>query len=275
MEKVFTENDFEILIATMNQTNLDFLAAMFPYNHFSEYSILIINQSLDTTLSSIYPSVRIINSTSVGLSKSRNLALKNANGKIVLIADDDVVFQKDFVSKIIAAYNKCENATAINFAAVIGNGSSLKKYPAYSKMKLNTFDIFNVSSIEMTINKERLDSVGVLFDENFGLGGKFEMGEEAIFLFDLKRKNQPIFFENEIIVQHKQSTTSTNKKEVEKYYIQGALLTRGLKKNYLFWLIVKLFFDLKQNKLGFNTLFQVLRSAKKGREMMIYLQNEK
>lgn len=275
MEKVFTENDFEILVSTMNRTNLDFLASMFPNNHFSEYSILIINQSNDTALSSIYPSVRIINSTSVGLSKSRNLALNNADGKIVLIADDDVVFQKDFVSKIITTYNKCENAAVINFAAVIGKESYLKKYPANSKKQLNTFDIFNVSSIEMTINKERLDSVGVLFDENFGLGGEFEMGEEAVFLFDLKNKKEQIFFENQIIVEHKQRTTSTKKSIAEKYYIQGALLTRVFQSKYMFWLFLKLFFDLKQNKLEFKTFFQALKSAKKGREMMIHIQNEK
>lgn len=275
MEKVFTKNDLEILVATMNRTNLDFLNTMFPYHHFSEYSILIVNQSNDTSLESIYPSVRIINSPCFGLSKSRNLAIKNANGKIVLITDDDVVFQKDFASKIIAGYNKCKNATVINFAAVIGNGSYLKKYPACSKKQLNTFDIFNVSSIEMTLNKDRLDSTGVLFDENFGLGSEFEMGEEAVFLFDLKNKKEQIFFENQVIVEHKQRTTSTKKNIAERYYIQGAMLTRVLQSNYMFWLIVKLFFDLKQSKLGFKTLFQALKSAKKGREMMIYIQNEK
>ena len=275
MEKVFTENDLEILVATMNRTNLDFLTTMFPNNHFSEYSILIINQSNDNSLASKYPSVRIINSDSVGLSKSRNLALKNANGKIVLITDDDVVFLKDFVSKIITGYNKCKNATVINFAAVIGNGNYLKKYPAYSKKQLNTFDIFNVSSIEMTINKERLDSTGVLFDENFGLRSKFEMGEEAVFLFDLENKKEQIFFENQIIVEHKKITTSSKKSIAEKYYNQGALLTRVFQSKYMFWLIVKVFFDLKQNKLGFKTLFQALKSAKRGRERMIYIQNEK
>lgn len=275
MEKVFTENDFEILIATMNRKNLDFLAAMFPFNHFSEYSILIINQSKDTTLSSIYPSVRIINSTSVGLSKSRNLALNNANGKILLIADDDVVFQKDFVSKVIAAYNKFHQATVINFCAIYQNGTYLKKYPKNSKKQLNTFDVFNVVSFEITINKNNLDIARTRFDENFGLGAIFEMGEEAVFLFDLKLENQQIAFENLIIVEHKGLTSSDKKGIKERYYIQGALLTRVFQSNYMFWLFVKLFFDLKQKKLGFKTFFQALKSAKKGREMMINIQNEK
>ena len=163
MDKVFTENDFQILIATMNRTNLDFLAEMFPFKHFHNYNILVVNQSKTVILSSEYSSVRIINSSSVGLSKSRNLALKNAYGKILLIADDDIVFQKDFVSKIITAYNKCKNAAVINFAAVIGNGGYLKKYPAYSKKQLNTFDIFNVSSISLEFKNSLNTSIISLY----------------------------------------------------------------------------------------------------------------
>lgn len=49
------------------------------------------------------------------------------------------------------------------------------------KIQLNNFEIFNVSSIEMTINRKKLDSVRIRFDENFGLGATFEMGEEACF----------------------------------------------------------------------------------------------
>jgi len=275
MGKVFTENDVEILIATMNQTSLDFLATMFPFKHFSNYNILIVNQSKGTVLSSAYPSVRVINSTDIGLSKSRNLALKNASGKILIIADDDVVYQSDFVAKIITVYNKYKNAAVINFSAVIEDGSYLKKYPTYSKKQLNSFDIFNVSSIEMTINKKMLDAVGVEFDENFGLGGKFEMGEEAIFLFDLKRKNEQLVFEPQVIVEHNSLTSSTKKNIIEKYYIQGAVLTRIFKRFFFIWLTIKLFFDLKQNNLKLTNIILVLKSAEKGRKKMESISYEK
>jgi glycosyltransferase involved in cell wall biosynthesis len=44
-------------------------------------------------LVSDFPSVRVVNSFEKGLSKSRNLGLLNAHGKIVLLADDDEVFK--------------------------------------------------------------------------------------------------------------------------------------------------------------------------------------
>jgi glycosyltransferase involved in cell wall biosynthesis len=266
MKNAFVENDIEILVATMNRTDLDFLSKMFPFKHFSNYNILIVNQSKTNVLSSDYPSIRVINTYDFGLSKSRNLALQNAVGKILIIADDDIIYQIDFAEKTIVAHNKLDQATVINFCAINKNGSYLKKYPSDSKKQLNTLDIFNTSSIEMTINKERLDLAEIRFDENFGLGGIFEMGEEAIFLFDLKHKNQQISFENLIFVEHKGLTSSDKKSIKERYYIYGAVLTRVLKNNYTYWLFLKLLFDLKQKKLKLRSFFKVIVSAKKGRE---------
>ena len=266
MKKSFVENDIEILVATMNRTSLDFLSKMFPFKHFSNYNILIVNQSKTNVLSSDYPSIRVINADDLGLSKSRNLALLNAVGKILIIADDDVVYQRDFSEKIIAAHNKLDRATIINFCVINKSGNYLKKYPSNSKKHLNTLDIFNTSSIEMTINKELLDLAEIRFDENFGLGGIFEMGEEAIFLFDLKHKNQQISFENQILVKHEDLTTSNKIDVFHKYYIYGAILTRIIKINYAFWLIIKLLFDLKQKKIKLSSFFKVINSAKNGRE---------
>ncbi|WP_417942055.1 glycosyltransferase family 2 protein [Flavobacterium sp. RS13.1] len=266
MGKAFTENDIEILISTMNQKSLDFLFPMFPSKHFSNYNILIINQSKTTTLSSEFPSVRVINTSGLGLSKSRNSAIDNAIGKILIIADDDVIYQNNFIEKIITAYNKFDKATVINFCAVKEKGVSIKKYPGVSKPQLNAFEIFNISSIEMTINKEKLDSVGIRFDENFGLGSSFELGEEAVFLFDLKDKNEQIAFENQVIVKHEGLTSSNKIDSLRKYYIYGAILRRILITNYPFWLMTKLFFDIKQKRLKISSFFKAIYNANKGRK---------
>ncbi len=273
---IYKETDIEILIATMNKDSLDFLKPMFSFCSFTNFSILIVNQTIkEKLLISDYHNVRVINSFDKGLSKSRNLALENAVGKILIIADDDVVYQNDFISKIIAAHNKFEQATVINFCAINQKGSYLKKYPNDSKKQLNTFDIFNVSSIEMTMNKERLNAAGIRFDEDFGLGSEFEMGEEAVFLFDLKHKNYQIAFENQILVAHYGLTSSSKKSEIERYYIQGALLNRIFKKKDIFLLFTKLFFDLKQRKLKLKSFFKVLKSAKQGRKKMQNILNGK
>jgi glycosyltransferase involved in cell wall biosynthesis len=267
MVKDFLENDIEILISTMNQDSLDFLVPMFPFKHFSNFSILIINQTQnEKILTSSYSKVRVINSFEKGLTKSRNLALDNAVGRILVIADDDIVYQEGFIAKIMSAYDKFPEAAVINFSVVNSNRDLIKKYPSGSKVNLNIFDILNVSSIEMTLNKKNIDISKIRFDESFGLGGAFEMGEEAIFLSDFKKKHQQLIFDSQIIVMHESQTSSEKKNITNKYYIQGALFSRIFKKKYIFWLFIKLFFDLKQKKIQFKNINTALKSAKRGHE---------
>ncbi|MBP6183226.1 glycosyltransferase family A protein, partial [Flavobacterium sp.] len=147
MTNEFKKQDLEILVSTMNRKSLDFLIPMFPFCHFSEFSILIINQTQENNLlDSAFPTVRVINSFEKGLSRSRNLALKNANGKIVLIADDDVVYKKDFDSAIVQAHNQYDNKTVISFCIERPNGLLFKKYLQKAKMNLSLIELFNVLS---------------------------------------------------------------------------------------------------------------------------------
>lgn len=267
LESFFKETDVEILISTMNRDSLEFLVPMFTHSHFSIFSILIVNQTeKDKILTSDFSNVRVINSFERGLSKSRNLALENAIGKILVIADDDIVYEEGFLTKIINAYHKFPDVAVINFSVVNSNGNLIKKYPLKPKSNLNIFDILNTSSIEMTLNKSSIDKAKIRFDEHFGLGGIFEMGEEAIFLFDLKEKKKKLVFDHQVIAKHENETSSNKKNVIEKYYIQGALFSRIFKKKYIYWIFIKLFFDLKQHKIRFSNIKNVLKSAKQGHE---------
>ena len=271
----FKNQDIEILVSTMNRNALDFLIPMFPFCHFSEFSILIVNQTKENNLLvSDFPSVRVINSFEKGLSKSRNLALKKAIGKIVLIADDDVVYKKDFDAMLVQAYNQYKNKTAITFCIEKPNGLPFKKYIPNAKINLDKMELFNVLSIEISLNKPILDKLGVVFDENFGLGGLFEMGEEAIFLTDIKNQNQQIAFVPNVIATHPEISSNEKLDFMQRYYIQGAFLTRVLKANYFVDLATKLFFDLKQKKLKVNQIWEAIKNANQGRKDYYKLKNK-
>jgi glycosyltransferase involved in cell wall biosynthesis len=260
------KEDLEIVIATMNRNSLDFLVSMFSFCHFSAFSILIINQTEeDNLLISEFPSVRVINSFEKGLSKSRNLGLKNAIGKIVLIADDDEIFKRDFDSIIINSFNLYPEATGICFAIEKPDGTLFKRYPSATKKKLSPLDLFNVLSIEISLNKAVFDMLNLKFDENFGLGSRFVMGEEAIFLSDIKDKNKQLIIVPKVVAVHPEISTNDKLNLVQRYYVQGAFLSRVSKESYLKRLFLKLFFDVKQNKIEINQVPIAFRSADKGR----------
>ena len=266
MTNEFKKQDLEILVSTMNRNSLDFLIPMFPFCHFSDFSILIVNQTEENKLLvSDFPSIRVINSFEKGLSKSRNLALKNAIGKIVLIADDDVIYMNDFDTKIIQAYNQYDNKAVISFCIEKPNGLLFKKYLPNAKKNLSLMELFNVLSIEISLNKLILDKLGITFDENFGLGSEFQMGEEAVFLSDIKNKNQQIAFVPSVIVIHSEISSTEKIDFSKRYYVQGAFLTRVLKEDYFMGLATKLFFDVKQKKLNLNQIPAAIKNANQGK----------
>ncbi|PXY43455.1 glycosyltransferase [Flavobacterium hydrophilum] len=275
MAKEFKKEDLEIVVSTMNRKNLDFLIPMFPFSHFSEFSILIINQTTENDLlSSDFSCVRVINSFEKGLSKSRNLGLRNTTGKIILIADDDIIYKVNFDEKIIQAHNEFSKATILSFCIEKPNGSLFKKYFLKPKKKLSLLELFGVLSVEITINTKNIDRSELIFDEKFGLGSSFQMGEEAIFLADIKEKKKSIGFFPSVIAIHPEISSNEKINIAEKYYIQGAFLARVLKGNYNIHLAMKLFFDLKQRKLQINQIPMALKKAKLGRIDFYQLENQ-
>lgn len=258
----------------MNRNDLDFLIPMFPFCHFSEFSILIINQTQENyLLVSNYPSVRVINSFEKGLSRSRNLALQNAIGKIVLLTDDDVVFESDFQEIIIDSFNHHPTAAAITFCIKNDKGNLFKKYPKQVKKLTNKLDVFPYMSVEIVLNRAIIHQLNCRFDENFGLGSRFPLNEENIFMVDLLKFKQSLFFVPKVILSHPANVSDSKAKFSDKYYIQGAFLARinNASKVYLF---AKLFFDLKQRKLKVWQIFSAIKSANNGKYDFYNLKNE-
>lgn len=222
MASNYTRQDLEILISTMNQDSLDFLIPMFPFTHFSNFSLLIVNQTTpNQLLTSDYPLVRIINSFEKGLSKSRNTAIKNANKKIGLIADDDVIYEPDFDLKIIQAFNRIATPVITFNHQRIG-----LEYPqnlATNSYLHNYKSIWNVCSIEIAFKIADLKEKLLYFNEDFGLGSYFETAEEYLFLRNVLRLNVPAHFYPATIVSHPLLTSGDDQGSDKLVFARAAL----------------------------------------------------
>jgi len=213
MEEQALEIDLklEILISTMNKTSLSFLEAIFAYHKLDDLNILIINQTeIGKELHSDFKNIRVINSYEKGLSKSRNIAIKNALGDICLIADDDIEYLPNFERTVKKSFKKFDKASVILFKIDTFTGETYKTYPKKSIRLSGNRDIKSASSIEITFNRTTIDSNNILFDPLFGLGSYFQSGEEYLFLKDVLKKRLPIYFENKFIVKHQFIRSTSN-----------------------------------------------------------------
>jgi len=149
---------------------------------------------------SLRPDIKLVESKEAGLSKSRNLALASSDADYVLLCDDDVVLMKDFHEKILHAYEEFNNASIMAFKTR-RIGAQQKTYPQNPK-KLSFRNIFSVSSIEISIALSDIKKASVRFDEHFGLGASYPVGEENIFLADAYRKGLCIVFYPATVASH-------------------------------------------------------------------------
>ncbi|WP_396163861.1 glycosyltransferase family 2 protein [Flavobacterium sp.] len=267
---MYQVSDIEILIATMNRDDLGFLEVMFSKTDVTKYNILIINQTTtEKQLHTTSRTIKVINVLEKGLSKSRNLALRSATKKLVIFTDDDVVFEANFDTSLLKAFTDHPHFDGFRFPFQMKEGVVAKKYSSTFQSQLSAFDILNTSSVELVFKKEAIQSARLHFDENFGLGSPFYMGEEAIFVFDAKRKGLKMGFVPQILLTHSQFTTTQKATVLERYFYQSAVFYRIFGKMYLFWVVLKLLFDLKQHKIGLRTIPQVLKQALKGKKAYV------
>ena len=250
--KEYNKEDLEILISTMDRNSLDFLIPMFPFCHFSKFSILIINQTQENNiLTSEFPNVRVINSFEKGLSKSRNLAIQNTIKEICIIADDDIIYFPNFENDIIATFNKLQNAEIITFnhQRIGFNKPRNSSQIVYEHTKKS---IWNVISFEIAFKTDVIKSKKIYYDENFGLGSFFETAEEFLFLkmaLELKIKT---YFNPLVIVSHPLLCSGDYQGEDKLVYARSALFCK-LRGNMVYlWLIKYLFFIVRNNYIKWN-----------------------
>jgi glycosyltransferase involved in cell wall biosynthesis len=222
---LYTTNDLEILVATMNRDNLLFLEVMFQQSIATiKAPVLVVNQSKTKILKSDWQHIRVINSRVQGLSKSRNLAIENSTKKLCWLMDDDCVILPGAANKIVAAHNQYPDAI-LTFKTQSTSGQD---FYTYNKVlhKLNKKSITKVLSPEITFKRHSINNVNLRFDTRFGLGAQFQDSENYVFLDDALKRQLKLGFVPETVVQHPSKTSSDDVASNRVIYARGAIAGR-------------------------------------------------
>lgn len=168
--------------------------------------------------------VKVLTRYEKGLSKSRNQAVKNSECEICLIADDDITLSNDVEEKIFNAFKVNPDADIITFKIKTSLARPNKKYET-KPFLYNMKKLASVSSIEIAFRKSSIQKAGIVFDEEFGLGAKYPIGEEFIFLTDAYKKGLKILYWPEVIVAHPHFSSGM-KIDKQTIFSRGAVFAR-------------------------------------------------
>nr|WP_321239561.1 glycosyltransferase family A protein [uncultured Tolumonas sp.] len=180
----------EILMATMHKKNISDID--WKYKN-TNADVLLINQA-DFDGSESIGNIRMLSCKDRGSSNSRNMALKNAVGDICLIADDDVGYVDRMENIVLGAFEKHPDADMITFQIVTPEGNPFNAgYPQQSQWH-NWRSILRCASIEIAFRRDAVLEAGLSLDTNFGLGSKYRVHDEIIFLKDAMDKGLKLLY---------------------------------------------------------------------------------
>lgn len=257
--------NFQVLVSTMHQYDYSLLRKMKIKSN-----AVVINQCNNCDEKKINFEnyiIRWINSNERGLSKSRNNAIKMAQSTICLLADDDIVYVNNYDKIILDEFKRFPDADIIAFQ-VEGIETEFKNYRT-SPHKINYLTSMKVSSVEIAFKLESIKKAGVQFNELFGSGAKYCMGEESIFLFQcLKKKLKIVYVPVKIADLHIGNSTWFKGYNNEYFCSKGAAFT-GMSRLFSIPFIFQ--FAIRKYKLFKNELtrLQALKYMLEGRKQYL------
>ena len=180
--------NLEVLISCMNQHDMK-IAEMTGI----QTDTLIINQCPRSEIlnemksdqkttgvqNQTHVNIRMLDTSTRGLSKSRNLAIQHAVGDVCLLCDDDEQLDSSYEDTILKAYEALSDADIICFR-ISNQPSRLKQ----ETQRLTKWTAMRIASWQITFRRESILKSGIRFDEDMGAGTGNGGGEEVKFLRD-------------------------------------------------------------------------------------------
>lgn len=208
--------------------------------------------------------INTIFSEQKGVTKSRNIALKNIPGStdIVFFLDDDVVLERNCYDTIVSAFSGSD-FDVITFTVSTLEGDKLLKNYATKTFSHGKFSILKVGTIEIAARAEIFARHPELcFPEHMGAGAQYPLCDEPVFLSRISRAGYPLGFIPQVVARHPWESSG---KGIANQY---AMMSRGIAFREIFGLASSLvlnfvFYMKSLNKIKYNKL-KALRDIYKG-----------
>ncbi|MBR5421426.1 MAG: glycosyltransferase [Lachnospiraceae bacterium] len=150
--------------------------------------------------------ITVLNRAERGVGRSRNLALSEAYGDIVLFSDDDIIYDEGYVPKIIRAFRRRPKADLLLFNVRVNE--KRRTYWNSREKNVHSFNCGRYPTFCCAARLDRLKEAGVEFSLLFGGGAPYANGEDSLFFMDCLRAGLKIRAVNVVIGYEKERTST-------------------------------------------------------------------
>ena len=213
----------EVMVACMNQVD-DSL-----YRQMNLHSDCVLANQCDEHSYREYTQpdgniVKLVSSQDRGVGKNRNKALQYASGDFLMFADQDMIYEDDYVQKVQEAFEKCPRADMIIFKLRYLNRLTFGKAETMTFKRLHIWNAMRYGTARVAIRKSAVDKGCLSFSTLYGGGAKYSSGEDSLFIREAFRKGLKIYAAPVTIATVKQETSSWFTGFHDKYFTDKGVL---------------------------------------------------
>ena len=132
------------------------------------------------------PDITVVWSEGMGAARNRNCALVHVRWEFLLFADDDLSFSPEGIAALIDRFDEERDMDFLCARLTDEMGALRKKYSP-DKTAARWFNTGKVQTPEIALRSDAFNRAGVRFDQDFGAGTPYFLGDEYIFLCDAMR----------------------------------------------------------------------------------------
>ncbi len=193
---------FSLILCTINRVKeVQELLQSLSTQTYKNFEVIIVDQNNDNRVQNILINFDSLNikyiKSKKGLSVSRNVGLKYASGDIIGFPDDDCTYPPQLIKNITTYFSNTSCDLLLGKTINKNTGEIVAGKPSYLKKELTCFSFYG-SSTTLFISLKNMEKNIITFDESFGLGAKYNSGEEEDLVFRLLHAGYKGFYNPEI-----------------------------------------------------------------------------
>lgn len=221
-----TVADLQVLVATMHQTDFSLLEKMNIH-----CSAVIANQAdrnQFAELESNWGKVKMITTATRGVGLNRNIALLAADAEVLLLADDDVVYNDDMPEAVTNAFLDQPEADVIVFGMDIVKNGTVTERRHLKKSRLHLWSAMRFGTYTIALRRRAVLQHNLSFHQCFGGGCPFSSGEDSLFLKACFDQGLRVYTHDYVLGTCCKDTSSWFTGHNEKYFYDKGVLMRHL-----------------------------------------------
>lgn len=215
----------EVIVSTMHQKSIDFYKKLNI-----ETDCLIINQTDHHAYDELYDGdkkIRMISTDTRGSGVSRNLGLNNSKADIIIMADDDEVFERGYKKMVEDEFKAHPQVDFFVFKTlIIKNGKETVKVKKEEDLSL--YNSLKYGTIHFVFKRESIAKKNLSFSTYFGAGSPNGGGEDSLFIADAHRKGLKLRTSTKLLAKIYNDQSTWFEGYNEKFFYNKGKLSRAL-----------------------------------------------